>query len=415
MEVKQGNKKSELGVIPEDWAVVHIGALEPYITSGSRGWASYYCENGSPFIRITNLVRDNIYLDLDDLRYVQLPANNSEATRTRLEVGDILISITADIGIVGLVTGRVPSPAYINQHIALVRLEATKADPRFVSYYLAAESTQRLFRAFTDSGAKSGMSLITVGKILVALPPTLAEQEAIAEALSDADTLIESLEQLLVKKRHIKQGAMQELLTGKKRLPGFSGDWVERPIGEISTSSSEKNSTGGALPVLTCSKHFGFVDSLGFFKNQVFSRNLSTYKIIRGGQIGYPANHIEEGSIGLQDLYEVALVSPIYIVFSVTEGIDPFFVHRLLKLDSYRTKFSTATNASVNRRGSLRWPEFSTIEVSLPRALEEQLAVSLVIRDMESDIALTEDRLKKTRQIKQGMMQELLTGRIRLV
>jgi type I restriction enzyme S subunit len=259
------------------------------------------------------------------------------------------------------------------------------------------------------------MSLITVGKILVALPPTLAEQEAIAEALSDADTLIESLEQLLVKKRHIKQGAMQELLTGKKRLPGFSGDWVERPIGEISTSSSEKNSTGGALPVLTCSKHFGFVDSLGFFKNQVFSRNLSTYKIIRGGQIGYPANHIEEGSIGLQDLYEVALVSPIYIVFSVTEGIDPFFVHRLLKLDSYRTKFSTATNASVNRRGSLRWPEFSTIEVSLPRALEEQLAVSLVIRDMESDIALTEDRLKKTRQIKQGMMQELLTGRIRLV
>lgn len=395
MEVKPGYKQTEVGVIPEDWGVFTLGEAVNFLDGQRRpvkdvdrakmqGDVPYYGASG-----IVDYVND--YLFDEDLILLGEDGENILSRNTRLAF-------------------RIKGKAWINNHAHVLRPKLGNSIG-FLTEYLESMDYEK----FNSGTAQPKLNKLTCIGMLIALPPTLAEQEAIAEALSDADTLIESLEQLLVKKRHIKQGAMQELLTGKKRLPGFSGDWVERPIGEISTSSSEKNSTGGALPVLTCSKHFGFVDSLGFFKNQVFSRNLSTYKIIRGGQIGYPANHIEEGSIGLQDLYEVALVSPIYIVFSVTEGIDPFFVHRLLKLDSYRTKFSTATNASVNRRGSLRWPEFSTIEVSLPRALEEQLAVSLVIRDMESDIALTEDRLKKTRQIKQGMMQELLTGRIRLV
>ena len=92
------------------------------------------------------------------------------------------------------------------------------------------------------------------------LPP-LTEQKPITEALSDADAFIESLEQLVAKKRHLKQGAMQELLTGKQRLSGFRGDWERRRIGEIATPSSEKNSANDPLTVLTCSKHLGFVDS----------------------------------------------------------------------------------------------------------------------------------------------------------
>jgi type I restriction enzyme, S subunit len=244
--------------------------------------------------------------------------------------------------------------------------------------------------------------------------PTFTEQEAIAGALSDADALIQSLEQFLAKKRQVKQGAMQELLTGKKRLPGFSGEWEVRQIAEIALPSTEKNSSAEQLPVLTCSKHLGFVNSLGYFKNQVFSRNTSGYKVIRRGQIGYPANHIEEGSIGLQDLYDVALVSPIYIVFSVTEGVNSYFLHRLLKLDSYRQKFETATTASIDRRGSLRWPVFSQIAVNLP-CIEEQTAIAAVLSDMDAEIAALEAKPAKARQIKQGMMQELLTGRIRLV
>jgi type I restriction enzyme S subunit len=158
----------------------------------------------------------------------------------------------------------------------------------------------------------------------------------------------------------------------------------------------------------------GFVDSLGYFKNQVFSKDLSNYKLIRRGEIGYPANHVEEGSIGLQDLYDVALVSPIYVVFGTHESINSYFLHRLLKLDSYRQVFATATNASVDRRGSLRWPAFSDIDVRIP-AKAEQDAIATVLSDMDAEIAGLEARRGKTRQIKQGMMQQLLTGRVRLV
>jgi type I restriction enzyme, S subunit len=137
--------------------------------------------------------------------------------------------------------------------------------------------------------------------------------------------------------------------------------------------------------------------------------------VIRSREIGYPANHIEEGSIGLQDVYDVALVSPIYVVFRVSDDICSFFLHRLLKLDSYRQRFKTATTSSVDRRGSLRWPAFSEITVELPSTRTEQDAIAAVISDMETEVSALEARRDKTRALKQGMMQELLTGRTRLV
>ena len=172
--------------------------------------------------------------------------------------------------------------------------------------------------------------------------PPLEEQRAIAEALSDVDRLLNALEALIAKKQAIKQATMHQLLTGRTRLPGFSGAWETKQIGDVVNLCSEKNNLGADIPVLTCSKHLGFVDSLSYFKNQVFSKDLSSYKIIRRGQIGYPINHVEEGSIGLQDLYDVALVSPIYVVCSPKKDINSFFLHRLLKLESYRQEFANA-------------------------------------------------------------------------
>ncbi|WP_182871414.1 restriction endonuclease subunit S, partial [Rhodopirellula sp. JC639] len=221
-------KMTEVGQIPDDWTVKAIGEFNPFVTSGSRGWARFYSEYGAPFIRIGNLDRNDIYLDLEDLRRVdvsQNPGVAAEASRTCLQNGDVLISITADIGISGYITEKLPKPSFINQHIALVRFTSSELNPQFVSYFLASREVQKRFRALTDSGAKAGMNLTTVRSLKIAVPPTLAEQEAIASALGDADALIESLKQLLAKKRLIKQGAMQELLTGKRRLPGFEGDW----------------------------------------------------------------------------------------------------------------------------------------------------------------------------------------------
>jgi type I restriction enzyme S subunit len=301
MEVKPGYKQTETGVIPEDWELKNVGDLQPFVTSGSRGWARFYSDRGSPFIRITNLSRTSIYPNLEDLRFVDLAPNDSEAARTRLRDGDVLISITADIGIVGLVTAGVPKPAYINQHIALVRFDSTRTCPRFVSYFLASERPQKLFRALTDSGAKAGMNLTTVQQISLALPPTRAEQEAIAEVLSDADVLVESLEQLLAKKRHLKQGAMQELLTGKKRLPGFSGEWGSRTIESLEKakllrlsrgqviSKKDIERTPGDYPIYSSSVTGN--GTFGYYGDYMFDEELITWSVDGGGHFFHRLKH----------------------------------------------------------------------------------------------------------------------------
>src|SRR5467141_2618117 len=165
MEVKPGYKQTEVGVIPEDWDVVEAFELEPFITSGSRGWAKYYSDHGALFMRITNLSRNSIYPNLTDQKFVNLPQNEAECLRTALQNGDILISITADIGIIGYVNASMPKPAYINQHIACLRLPPETADSLFASYYLASHGPQKRLSEMTDVGAKLGINLTTVGKL----------------------------------------------------------------------------------------------------------------------------------------------------------------------------------------------------------------------------------------------------------
>ena len=192
------------------WTRVTIGELKPFVTSGSRGWAPYYAEQGDLFVRITNLWRDSIYLDLTDCKYVQLPAGANEGLRTQLKEHDVLISITADIGVIGYVDDSVPSPAYINQHIALVRFNERQLCGKYVAYFLASEKSQRLFCASTDTGTKAGMSLIGIQKIELMLPG-LAEQQRIADCLTSLDSLITAATQELETLKTHKKGLMQQL------------------------------------------------------------------------------------------------------------------------------------------------------------------------------------------------------------
>ena len=392
MDLRPGYSQTEIGVIPEDWVVTPLGSLCEISAGG-------------------DLVKEEFSPVPDDQH--EFPIYSNALTDRGLygyaksyQYEPDKITVTARGGI-GHAVYRGTRFSAIGR--LLVLSSKRQCDLRFVTDYI-----NHLVDFALESTGVPQLTAPQISKYAVALPPTTAEQEAIAEALSDADALIESLERLLAKKRQIKQGAMQELLTGKKRLPGFSGEWDEKRIADIASPSSEKNRAGEPLTVLTCSKHLGFIDSLSYFKNQVFSRDTSGYKIIRRGELGYPSNHVEEGSIGVQELYDVALVSPIYVVFSVVKVVDSYFLHRLLKLDSYRQKFETATSSSVDRRGSLRWPAFSEITVTLP-AFEEQRAIAAILRDMDAEMGALEAKIAKARQLKQGMMQELLTGRTRLV
>ena len=331
-----------------------------------------------------------------------------------LQSGDVLMSTVRPNLMAHLFFHDQVPNAVCSTGFAVLRSKHDLSAPYFIFAQLFSQNVNNQIAKILAGSNYPAINSRDVKLIEIPCPPQICEQRAIAEVLSDVDGLIGALDALIAKKRAIKQATMQQLLTGRIRLPGFSGEWETKQIGDVVSLCSEKNNLGTDIPVLTCSKHLGFVDSLSYFKNQVFSKDLSSYKIIRRGQIGYPINHVEEGSIGLQDLYDVALVSPIYVVCSPKEGINSFFLHRLLKLDSYRQQFANATTSSINRRGSLRWPAFSKIRVALP-PIDEQVVIAAVLSDMETEIATLEQRRDKTRDIKQGMMQQLLTGRVRLV
>jgi type I restriction enzyme, S subunit len=397
-QLKESYKQTEIGVIPEDWKCVELDQLNPFITSGSRGWADFYSEYGDPFVRITNMFRESISLDLQDLRYVNLPIGASEGKRTQLYDGDLLISITADIGIISYVDERLQKPAYINQHIALVRFDKDKVNGKFISYFLSHESSQKWFRGGTDQGAKAGMSLITVRKIKTAIPP-LPEQEAISCTLSDIDALIESLDRLLTKKRQIKQGAMQELLRSKD-------GWIEKIIIEVAdcldnlrvplNDSQRANIKGdypycGANGILDYINDYCMDDSViliaedGGYFDEYATRPIA-YKMLGKFWVN---NHAH--------------------VLKIKAGFDQNFVFYSLVHKNILCFLSSGTRAKLNKS------EMNKISISLPKSESEQIEIANILSDMDAEIGSISAKLAKTRQLKQGMMHELLTGRIRLV
>jgi type I restriction enzyme S subunit len=243
---------------------------------------------------------------------------------------------------------------------------------------------------------------LTVGGISTLafpLPPTTDEQEAIAEALSDADALIESLEQLLTKKRQIKQGAMQELLTGKKRLPGFSGNWEMKRLGDIAHIK-----TGGRnnQDKIEDGEYPFFVRSATVERINSYSYDCEAILIPGEGGIGSIFHYI----CGRFDVHQ-----RVYAITEFRPDVSGRYVHLYMSVEFGVHAMQNSVKATVD---SLRLPTFQNFEVALPPTLAEQTAIASVLSDMDSALSALETGLTKARQLKQGMMQELLTGRIRV-
>ena len=423
MEVRPGFQLTDVGVIPNDWIVRPLSELKPFVTSGSRGWAAFYSDRGSLFVRITNMSRDSIYLDLENPKFVSLPAESSEGIRTQLQEHDVLISITADIGIVGYIDSRVPIPAYINQHIALVRFDQAETCSKFVSYFLASEKPQRLFRASTDTGAKAGMSLPTVQKIEVALPP-LPEQRAVAAALGDVDALLGGLERLIAKKRDLKQAAMQQLLTGQTRLPGFHGEWEAKRLGDLGstygglTGKRKRDFGDGAGRYVTFMNVMANVsiDCERFDRVRIGS-NESQNRVMRGDLLFNGSSETPEEvamcSLLTEDVPNLYLNSFCFgFRFRDDKEANGLFLAYYIRSREGREVMKSLAQGSTRYNLSKRALLDASIELPL---FPEQAAIATVLSDMDAELSALGARRDKTRALKQGMMQELLTGRTRLV
>jgi len=398
MEVKPGYKQTEVGVIPEDWNLLPLLNLTSNIGDGIHTTPVYSQNSDYYFINGNNLYNGKIVVteETKTVDYFEYKKHHKD-----LDDKSILMSINGTIGNLGLYAGESvilgKSAAYVNVKDSISKL--------YIYHSIQTELVNRQFFDGLTGTTIKNLGLATIRNTLLPLPPTLAEQEAIAGALSDADALIESLEQLIAKKRLVKQGAMQELLTGKRRLPGFSGEWEEKRMGDIaqiimgqSPSSIFYNNQGHGLPLIQ-----GNADIC----NRKTIRKVYTTEITRRGL---------PGDIIMSVRAPVGEISRTEFDVCLGRGVcairydNDYLYHSLIAKEPTWGKLSKgSTFDSVN---SIDVMDF---RIEFPVDENEQTTIATILSDMDTEISALEGKLSKARQLKQGMMQELLTGRIRLV
>lgn len=400
--------------MPETNKLVEVGDICDFINGHGFKETDWRTE-GLPIIRIQNLNGSR------DFNYFGGEINEKWVVNP----GDILFAWAGVKGVSFGPTVWNGPKGLLNQHIYRI-VPKGKFNKRWLYAVLERITSQIEAKAH---GFKTSLVHVHKKDILSQKVRILSRghQEIIAAVICDWDSAVEKTEQLIVAKEKIKKGLMQQLLFGKIRLDGrkniaitedkwFSipSDWKRVKIGVVANEIIKKNAAGVDLPVLSCTKYQGLVDSLEYFDKQVFSKDTSTYKTVAQGQFVYATNHIEEGSIGYQDFYPLGLVSPMYTVFAADPNmINDAYLYKLLKTETYRRIFAINTNASVDRRGSLRWKDFSQLQIPLPD-LQEQKEISEVLETAQLEITLLQRKLDLLKLQKRGLMQKLLTGAWRI-
>ena len=416
MEVKPGYKESEVGVIPEHWDAAHLGDKTTKVGSGitPTGGARVYKQEGRPFLRSQNVGWGNLLLD--DVAFID---DETHATfrDTEIEADDVFLNITgASIGRSAVADARVQR-GNVNQHVCIIRTNRAELHPRFLNYFLLSAAGQRQIDSFQAGGNRQGLNFGQVRSFRLPLPPP-PEQRAIAEALSDADALIESLEQLLTKKRQLKQGAMQELLTGKERLPGFSGEWEMKSVGELgdcfaggTPSTFRREYWGGEICWLPSGRVQNCIlDCPAENETRLTKRGLdeSAAKRIKAHSVLVAITGATCANVACLEFEASANQSVVAIEPNSTVNYRYVYYSMLMERNTILSLQSGSAQGGVNLKA------VKSIPLRLP-SLPEQTAIAAILSDMDAEIAALETKLAKTRQLKQGMMQELLTGRIRLV
>lgn len=289
-------------------------------------------------------------------------------------------------------------------------------EPWYLYYWL--QSQKSFFERMAVGSTIKTIGLPLFRKLSIT-HPALPEQRRIAEILRTWDAAIERLEASYLRVQQRRKGLVQKLVFGHGWPQGViwhqtAPGWRIHAIGKVATEVSSRNTRLTATDVLTCSKHHGFVRSADYFGRTVHSADLSNYKLIRCGQFGFPSNHIEEGSIGLQNITDIGVVSPIYTVFEFNRAlVDANFAYLVMKTSAYAHMFDVSTSSSVDRRGSLRWPEFSKLPFPVP-PMAEQLRIAAIAADADTEMKLIRRKAELLTTQKRGLMQKLLTGQARV-
>ena len=405
----QGYKGTDVGVIPADWDCSRIGDLTTRVGSGitPTGGKRVYVTAGRPFLRSQNVGWG--LLNLHDLAFITDEIHALFAT-SEIKEGDVLLNITgASIGR-SAVADITVARGNVNQHVCEIRPDPERLSSQFLNSYLLSASGQRQIDNFQAGGNRQGLNYSQIRSFLVPRP-SLREQRVIAEALSDVAGLIGAMEVLIAKKRAIKQAAMQQLLTGKTRLPGFSGKWEKKRLGEIASIRNQKvlpSNVGIDTPCVE-------LDNIGQGNGRLLecstaqNSTSSKYRFFSGDVLfGRLRSYLRKFWHADRD---GICTTEIWSLMADSQQAYGGFLHAIVQSDRFIETASISYGTHMPRAD---WGVVRNFEVCLPQ-IPEQLAITGVLSDMDSEVAALERRRDKARAIKQGMMQQLLTGRVRLV
>ncbi|MCB9987710.1 MAG: restriction endonuclease subunit S [Rhodospirillales bacterium] len=419
--VKPGYKQTEIGEIPEDWDAVALNDFATKVGSGitPKGGSTVYQDNGRPFVRSQNVGWGQ--LRLNDLVFIDEETHQSFSA-TEVRNGDVLLNITgASIGRCAIADQTLMG-GNVNQHVCIIRTKPA-LDQRFVSYLLLSSIGQKQIDSFQAGGNREGLNFGQIRSFLLPKPIQVTEQQAIAKALSDVDEQIVSLEKLIAKKRDIKTGAMQQLLTGKKRLPGFNREWnrinmqkdanLSARIGWQALTTKEYLDSGDFCLVTGTDFVNGrvnwnschYVDEWRYRQDKNIQLKEGDVLLTKDGTIG------KVGYVENLDL-PATLNSGVFVIRPRDKKFYPLFLFYILRsrvFDDFLAKITAGSTITHLYQKDLVNFEFLAPET------DEQKEIAQVLDAIDKDLVKQEERLRKAKAIKQGMMQELLTGRTRLI
>lgn len=414
MELKAGYKQTDVGLIPNDWLISTIGDSMRLI-NGRAFKPTEWKDSGLPIIRIQNLNDPN-----SDFNYFAGQVDD----RHLIQSGNLLFAWSGTKGTSFGARIWNGSTGVLNQHIFKVIPNQKKIIQGYSFLVLCKvqEEVEKQAHGFKASFVHVKKSDLV--SVLLPIPSAKAEQEAIYEALNNADALIESLDQLIAKKRLIKQGVMQELLTGKRRLPGFSGEWEAKRLGDLgSTYGGLTGKTkadfgeGTSLYITFMNVMANVVIDCDIFEPVRVSSTESQNRAAKGDLFFNGSSETPE-EVGLCSVLADSVANVYLNSFcfgfrfrekAKADGL--YFAYYFRSREGRELLKSLAQGAT---RYNLSKTALLKVTFRLP-SLEEQTTIATILSEMDTELVALESRLAKARQIKQGMMQELLTGRIRLL
>lgn len=395
---------------------VALGEISTPITKGATPttYGFEWQASGVPFLRSECVSEKG--LDMRQSMFISSAAHAS-LQRSQVVEGDILLTITGNIGRVVQLEGI--EEANINQHIARVRVIDERLHPRYVFHYLSQRVVRRYYESITTGQAYPQISLAQVQSTSIPLISKIEQNEIVA-ALDDADKLINSLERLISKKQAIKQGMVQQLLSGRTRLPGFVKDWTRSIAGELGVFKGgigfpvwAQGGKSGAYPFFKVSDmNLPGNETVMKTSNNWVSENIRR----RLAATVLPAGAIVFAKVGAAVYLERKRILGIP---SCVDNNMAAFIPDSTQIDNrfayyYLLSFPLSSLVAMGALPSLNSSQLRSIPFHFPEDIEEQKAIAQILQDADQEIATLERRLESARNIKQGMMQELLTGRTRL-